>query len=82
MNIFPVFICVGSAAALYCYLKENDISSELAAKTLVSLTGLSESDEITLCTLEMYEYFKNGATLREIICAADEKKHEIFGMIV
>lgn len=82
MNILPVFICVGSAAALYCYLKENNISPELAAETLVSLTGLSESDEITLCTLEMYEYFKNGSSLEEILSVCDEIKHKKLGMIV
>ena len=81
-GIFPVFICTGSAAALYCYMKENSLSDDVAAETLVSLTGLSLDDKITVCTLEMYEYFKKGASLAEILCAADEKKHEIFGMIV
>jgi len=82
MGIFPVYICTGSAAALHCYMNENSLSDDLAADTLVSLTGLAKDDEITLCTLEMYEYFKNGAPLCEILSAADEKKHEKLGMIV
>ncbi len=82
MGIFPVFICTGSAAALYCYVKENNVAEDNVCDTLVSLTGLEKDDKITLCTLEMYEYFKRGASLEEIIAAADEKKHEIFGMIV
>lgn len=82
MGIFPVYICTGSAAALHCYMKENSLSDDLAADTLVSLTGLTKDDEITLCTLEMYEYFKIGAPLCEILSAADEKKHEKLGMIV
>ena len=82
MGIFPVYICTGSAAALHCYMKENSLSDDLAADTLVSLTGLTKDDEITLCTLEMYEYFKNGTPLCEILSAADEKKHEKLGMIV
>jgi len=82
MGIFPVFICTGSAAALHCYMQENSLSADSAADTLVSLTGLSKDDEITLCTLEMYEYFKNGASLEVILAAADEKKHEKLGMIV
>jgi len=82
MGIFPVFICTGSAAALYCYMKENSIEYDKAADTLVSLTGLAKDDEITLCTLEMFEYFKNGCELSEILTAADEKKHDILGMIV
>ena len=82
MGIFPVFICTGSAAALYCYVKENGVADDAVCDALISLTGLKKDDEITLCTLEMYEYFKNGASLEEIITAADEKKHQIFGMIV
>lgn len=82
MGIFPVYICTGSAVALHCYMKENDLSVETAADTLVSLTGLAKNDDITLCTLEMYEYFKNGASLKDILAAADEKKHEKLGMIV
>ncbi|MBQ2729510.1 MAG: mannitol dehydrogenase [Clostridia bacterium] len=82
MGIFPVFICTGSAAALHCYMTENNLSPDCAADTLVSLTGLAKDDEITLCTLEMYEYFKNGASLEAILAAADEKKHEKLGMIV
>lgn len=82
MGIFPVYICTGSAVALHCYMKENDLSVDTAADTLVSLTGLAKDDEITLCTLEMYEYFKNGASLKDILAAADEKKHEKLGMIV
>ena len=82
MGIFPVFICTGSACALYCYMNENSLPAESAADTLVSLTGLEKDDDITLCTLEMYEYFKNGASLKEILAAADEKKHAILGMIV
>ncbi len=81
-GIFPVFICTGSAAALHCYVKENDIAPEAVSDTLISLTGLAKDDKITLCTLEMYEYFKNGAPLKDILAAADEKKHEILGMIV
>lgn len=82
MGIFPVYICTGSAVALHCYMKENDLSVDTAADTLVSLTGLAKDDDITLCTLEMYEYFKNGASLKDILAAADEKKHEKLGMIV
>ncbi len=82
MGIFPVFICTGSAAALHCYMIENSLEADAAADTLVSLTGLAKDDKITLCTLEMYEYFKAGAPLKDILAAADEKKHEILGMIV
>ncbi|MBQ4066525.1 MAG: mannitol dehydrogenase [Clostridia bacterium] len=82
MGIFPVYICTGSAAALYCYMKENSLSEDSAADALISLTGLDKDNTLTLCTLEMYEYFKNGASLSEILRAADEKKHDIFGMIV
>lgn len=79
---FPVYICTGSAAALYCYVKENGIADADVAGALVSLTGLTLDDEITKCTLEMYEHFKAGKSALEILKAADEKLHEKLGMIV
>ncbi len=82
MGIFPVYICTGSAAALHCYIKENALEHKCASDVLVSLTGLSADDKITLCTLEMYEYFKSGLSFADILNKADEKKHEILGMIV
>lgn len=79
---FPVYICTGSAAALYCYVKENNVADSEVPDTLTSLTGLAADNEITKCTLEMYEYFKAGKTAFEILKAADEKLHEKLGMIV
>lgn len=78
---FPVFICTGSAAALYCYMKQNGFTED-AADTLARLTGLEKNDEITVSTLEMYEHFKMGESLADILRAADEKLHEKLGMIV
>ncbi len=78
---FPVYICTGSAAALYCYMKQNGFEGD-AVSALVALTGLEKDDEITVCTMEMYEHFKMGESLSEILAAADQKLHEKLGMIV
>ena len=77
---FPVYICTGSAAALYCYVKETGAGDALSA--LCSLTGLDADHEITKCTMKMYAHIAAGETLPEIIAAADEELHQRLGMIV
>lgn len=79
---FPVFICTGSAAALYCYVKENAVEEKDVTETLCSLTGLSADHEITQCTMKMYAHIAAGETLSEILSAADTELHEKLGMIV
>ena len=79
---FPVYICTGSAAALYCYVKENNVVEADVAETLASLTGLSPDHPVTQCTLAMYAHIAAGETPAQILAAADEKLHEALGMIV
>lgn len=77
---FPVYICAGSAAALYCYMKENEAGDPASA--LCSLTGLTADHEITKCTLKFYGLISEGKTLPEILTAIDNETHERLGMIV
>ena len=79
---FPVYICTGSAAALHCYIRQNSLEASDAAEVLTGLTGLEKNDPVTVCTLEMYEHFRSGESLSDILKAADEKLHEKLGMIV
>lgn len=79
---FPVYICTGSAAALYCYMKENEQSHADAKSALTSLTGLAADHPITACTMEMYAYFAAGKNYAEIFDAAEKKLHEKLGMVV
>ncbi len=79
---FPVYICTGSAAALYCYMKENNQSYADAESVLTSLTGLAADHPITVCTMEMYAYFAAGKGYAEIFAAAENKLHEKLGMVV
>ena len=79
---FPVFICTGSAAALYCYVKENAVEEKDVTETLCSLTGLSADHEITQCTMKMYAHIAAGEPLSKILSAADGELHEKLGMIV
>ncbi len=78
----PVYICAGAAAALACYVKENNIEDGAEADALVSLTGLTKDHKITLLTLELYEVLKNGGSAKCVLKKADEMLHRELGMIV
>lgn len=79
---FPVYICTGSAAALFCYVKENSVKECDVADTLCTLTGLPAEHEITKCTLKMYSHIAAGKALSEILAAADGELHERLGIII
>ena len=78
----PVYICAGAAAALACYVKENDVAECAEADALISLTGLTKDHKITLLTLELYEVIKNGGSAKCVLKKADEMLHRELGMIV
>lgn len=79
---FPVYICTGSAAALYCYIRDNVQNPADAKEILTSLTGLAADHPVTVCTLEMYAHFAADEDLCTIFAAAEGKLHEKLGMIV
>lgn len=78
----PVYICAGAAAALACYVKENNIEDGAEVDALVALTGLEKDHKITLLTLELYEVIKNGGNAKKVLKTADEMLHRELGMIV
>ncbi len=78
----PVYICAGAAAALACYVKENNIEDGKEADALVSLTSLTKDHKITLLTLELYEVIKGGGCAKCVLRKADEMLHRELGMIV
>ena len=79
-GLFPVFICVGAAAALVKYCAENEIDDRSAA--LSELCGLDADSEYCRAVLRLAEMFARKKPLSEIIALADEIKHEKIGMIV
>lgn len=79
-GLFPVFICVGAAAALVKYCAENE-KTDLAA-TLSELCSLDADHEYCRTVLHLAPLFAEGKSLAEIIAFADTLKHEHIGMIV
>ena len=79
-GLFPVFICVGAAAALVKYCAENSLEERTAA--LSELSGLDADSEYCRAVLQLAALFAENKPLCDIIALADEIKHEKIGMIV
>ena len=74
-EITPAFLCVGAAAAVYEYLKQNNLEQTKtnASETLQTLSGLISGD---LCDqiLEYYALFAAGESVANIRRAAQKNK--------
>ena len=84
-GITPVYISVGSAAAVMRYIKESETleqSLESAQKVLTEVSGLEEGSALAGMILEFYSMLLKGCTLEEILKAADEKKHASLGKVI
>ena len=84
-GITPVYISVGSAAAVMRYIKESETleqSLESAQKVLTEVSGLKEGSALAGMILEFYSMLLKGCTLEEILKAADEKKHASLGKVI
>ncbi len=77
----PIFVCLGAAAALYEYMKENSDESDALA-VLSKLSALTAEDEVTKYIMYFYPLFKEERSLEEILSAADALKKSETGMIV
>ncbi len=73
-GIFPAYLSVGTAGAVYEYLKENELAqtSENAKNVLTSISGYSEEEELTKTTLSFYNLYQTGADIRTLRRAAEE----------
>ena len=67
-NISPVFISIGTAAAIYEYIRENNLpqSTEQAEKVLESISALKKDHPIYTYVLPVYNRFLSGVSIREI----------------
>ena len=68
----PGYIAVGAASALAKHIAENGGD---AAEIFASLTGVNDG-EYRMAALALYEKFASGASLPEIIAAADALLYE------
>ena len=71
----PVFVSIGAAAALYQYLKENNIqqSRKAAAKVLAEISAINEGSSISKLILSMYSLLietNDSQVLQRLINAA------------
>ncbi|MDR0450146.1 MAG: mannitol-1-phosphate 5-dehydrogenase [Treponema sp.] len=73
-KVTPAFISAGTAAALYCHLKEKGakLSMESAAMALENLSGLSSASPDAALILSMYDLIAGNTDLPAIILAATE----------
>ncbi len=73
MGIFPAYISVGTAGAIYEYLKENDLAqtAENAKKVLMDISDFSEGGELMKTVLGFYDLYQTGAEVRTIRRAAE-----------
>lgn len=67
-GITPVFISIGSAAALHCYLKEKGFTQtlETAANALVEISSLQKESPEAKLILSIYSKLLNGVDLFEL----------------
>ena len=84
-GITPVYISVGSAAAVMRYIREaegSEQSAETAEKVLQEVSGLSGDNDLTKLILTYYKMLLNGVSLEQILRTADEQKHASLGKVI
>ncbi len=77
-GVFPVFISIGTAGAVYQYIRENGWRQEEAkAKGILrTISGLDERDPLCDSILVFYRMYLNGVSLREIRQHAEYTRKE------
>lgn len=64
----PVFISIGTAGAVYEYIRENGLaqSAEQAREVVGSISTLEKGHPLYDYILPVYQLFLNGVSVREI----------------
>ena len=81
----PVYISVGTAAALYRFIKESDRpqqSEERAVEVLKTVSGMDETSALAKLILSYYRMILEGADAAALLKAADENKKQALGKII
>lgn len=76
VGVAPAYIAVGAAAALWRFLRENekDQTAENAMQVLSEVSKLAADDALATMILENYQRLLNGASILQLMTAADSAK--------
>ena len=84
-GIEPVYISVGTAAAVRRYINEAEgmeQGMETAEKVLTEVSGVEKDSRLMQLVLTYYRMLLEGSSLEEILHAADEMKHTSIGKVI
>ena len=75
-EITPAFISVGTAGAVYAYIREQGLpqSLENAKETLRTISGLEDGHPLYTWILPYYEMYRQGTGIRELRLAAEDAR--------
>lgn len=82
-GVFPAFISLGAAGAVYEYIRENEMeqTGENASKVLEEVSGLADGDELKGAILTLYGGYREGKSIRELRKAAEGLRASKLGAV-
>lgn len=84
-GIIPAYMCVGAAAGVYRYIQEAEhlTQGEDAAKQVLCQVSMLQEDAVLFgMIMQMYQRILAGATVKDLLCAADDVKNQNAGSVV
>lgn len=80
----PVFICVGTAAAVYAYLQQEGQAPtrENAQNALSAIGEVGEDSPLLPCILELYGLLAQGVPLQNVLSRADALRAQVRGRVI
>lgn len=84
-GIVPVYISVGTAAAVVRYISETEgleQGTDTARRVLTEVSGMENDSPITALVLRYYGMLLDGKSLEELLRTADELKHGSIGKVI
>lgn len=81
----PAYMCVGAAAGLHRYIQEDENleqGMDAAKQVLTQVSLLQEDGALFGMILNMYEGILSGASIKDLLCAADAMKNQSSGKVV
>ena len=84
-GIKPVYISVGSAAAVRRYIHEAEglaQTRETAENVLATVSGIEKGSELSQLILGFYDMLNTSCNMEDLIRAADKIKHEAIGKVI
>ncbi len=84
-GIKPVYISVGSAAAVRRYINEAEgleQTRDTAEEVLATVSGIEKGSELSQLILGFYDMLNASCSIEDLIKAADGIKHEAIGKVI